>query len=152
MTEYTRTGGSITLTQMLFDGRYTQSEVKRLGYAKLVRYYELFDASENIGLRRSRPTPMWRAAPSWWRRPAPTISSTRRLPSSSNRRHARRVGRRVDLDQANGRLALAESNLLTEISNLHDVSARYLRVIGEKPSARLSLLSEGFKFQGCPAA
>lgn len=50
MTEYTRTGGSITLTQMLFDGRYTQSEVKRLGYAKLVRYYELLDASENIGL------------------------------------------------------------------------------------------------------
>ena len=32
-TEYTRTGGSITLTQMLFDGMFTRNEVKRLGYA-----------------------------------------------------------------------------------------------------------------------
>jgi len=35
------------------------------------------------------------------------------------------VGRRVDLEQAGGRLALAQSNLLTDASNLHDVSARY---------------------------
>ena len=43
----------------------------------------------------------------------------------------RGVGRRVDVEQASGRLAQAESNLLTELTNLHDTSARYLRVVGE---------------------
>ena len=38
------------------------------------------------------------------------------------------VTRRADVEQSLGRLALAESNLLTEVSNLHDVSARYLRL------------------------
>ena len=48
------------------------------------------------------------------------------------------MGRKVDLEQAAGRMALAESNWLTEVSNLHDVSARYQRLIGEIPAANLA--------------
>ncbi|HJV95244.1 MAG TPA: TolC family protein, partial [Albitalea sp.] len=47
------------------------------------------------------------------------------------------VGRGVDLEQANARLALAESNLTTEVANLHDVTARYARVVGEAPAKQL---------------
>ena len=47
------------------------------------------------------------------------------------------AGRRVDFEQASGRLALAESNLLTETANLHDVSARYQRIVGETPPGTL---------------
>jgi adhesin transport system outer membrane protein len=47
------------------------------------------------------------------------------------------VGRGVDLEQANARLALAESNLTTETANLHDVTARYLRIVGELPPQRV---------------
>jgi adhesin transport system outer membrane protein len=47
------------------------------------------------------------------------------------------VGRGVDLEQANARLALAESNLTTETANLHDVTARYARIVGELPPARV---------------
>jgi adhesin transport system outer membrane protein len=43
----------------------------------------------------------------------------------------------VDLEQVAGRLALAETNLLTEASNLHDVSARYLRIVGLLPPETL---------------
>jgi len=39
----------------------------------------------------------------------------------------------VDLEQATGRLALAEANLLTETTNLYDVSARFQRLVGELP-------------------
>jgi adhesin transport system outer membrane protein len=46
------------------------------------------------------------------------------------------VGRGVDLEQAGARLALAESNLTTETANLHDVSSRYLRIVGELPPAQ----------------
>ncbi len=151
-TEYTRTGGSITLTQMLFDGMFTRNEVKRLGYAKLVRYYELLEASENISLeavkayadvaRRSELVEEARANFLEHKLTAVQIDQKARAG----------VARRVDLDQANGRLALAESNLLTEISNLHDVSARYLRIMGEKPPTKLPALAEGLKLKGIPAS
>ena len=44
------------------------------------------------------------------------------------------VSRGVDLEQASGRLALAETNLLTEMTNLHDVRARFQRVVGRLPA------------------
>jgi adhesin transport system outer membrane protein len=43
------------------------------------------------------------------------------------------VARKVDLEQASGRLALAEANLLTEMTNLHDVTARMQRLYGDLP-------------------
>ncbi|MGZ8261925.1 MAG: TolC family protein, partial [Methylotenera sp.] len=47
------------------------------------------------------------------------------------------VARKVDLEQAAGRLALAEANLLTEMTNLHDVTARLQRIYGELPPETL---------------
>jgi len=49
------------------------------------------------------------------------------------------VGRGVDQDQAGARLALAESNLITERANLHDVTERYRRIVGANPPARIDL-------------
>src|SRR5690606_2362956 len=43
------------------------------------------------------------------------------------------VGRGVDFEQSRGRLALAQSNLMTESGNLNDVSQRYQRLMGELP-------------------
>jgi adhesin transport system outer membrane protein len=51
------------------------------------------------------------------------------------------VGRQADLDQINGRVALAESNKSTERANLHDVSARYLRIVGTQPPANMTPLT-----------
>src|SRR5690606_38979121 len=47
------------------------------------------------------------------------------------------VGRGVDLEQALGRLALAQTNLMTETGNLNDVSQRYRRIVGEQPPATM---------------
>ncbi len=152
MTDYTRTGGSVMLTQMLFDGRYTRNEVKRLGYAKLVRYYELLEASENISLEAvkayvdvARRTELVEEARANYREHQLThMKIEQRVRAGKNPR--------VDLDQADGRLALADSNLLTEISNLHDVSARYLRIMGEQPPVSRPGLPEGLKLNGIPAS
>ncbi|MFA9274716.1 MAG: TolC family protein [Candidatus Aquirickettsiella gammari] len=51
------------------------------------------------------------------------------------------VSRRVDLEQISGRLALAEANLVTETSNLHDVSARFQRLVGVMPAKDLENLN-----------
>ena len=48
------------------------------------------------------------------------------------------MGRRVDLEQAGGRLALAQTNLMTETANLLDVQQRFQRVTGALPPKRCS--------------
>ena len=151
-TEFTRTGGALTLTQMLFDGRFTQSEVRRLGYAKLVRYYELLEASENISLEAIRAYADAARRTELVEEARANYLEHKAVALQLEQKANAGVGRRVDLDQANGRLALAESNLLTEISNLHDVSARYLRITGEKPPVRMPRLPEAFRLQGLPAS
>lgn len=50
------------------------------------------------------------------------------------------VGKRVDVDQAESRLALADVNVSTAKANLHDVNARYLRIVGELPGVRMRML------------
>lgn len=40
------------------------------------------------------------------------------------------IGRKADLDQAEGRLALARTNLLAEQANLRDAETNYLRIVG----------------------
>jgi outer membrane protein, adhesin transport system len=48
------------------------------------------------------------------------------------------VARRVDLEQASGRLALSDANLVTEGANLYDVSSRFQRLVGILPGKELS--------------
>jgi adhesin transport system outer membrane protein len=45
----------------------------------------------------------------------------------------------VNLEQATARMALAESNLLTEVTNLYDTRAEFQRVVGELPADVLPL-------------
>ncbi len=47
------------------------------------------------------------------------------------------VGRGVDMEQASGRLSLAQTNLMTESNNLNDVTQRYRRLVGDYPPAQM---------------
>ncbi|RIX41158.1 MAG: channel protein TolC [Rhodocyclales bacterium GT-UBC] len=131
--DYTRTGYVLSLNQMLFDGFATYNEVRRLDKARLVRYYELLDASESVALEAARAyldVLRYRflvnlAEDNYVQHKATYEQLIRRTQSG--------VGRRVDLEQAGSRLALAEINLTTENANLHDVTARYQRLVGTQP-------------------
>jgi hypothetical protein len=50
------------------------------------------------------------------------------------------VARAADLEQIAGRLSLAQTNVITEQSNLHDVIARYLRIVGSMPPEQMEQL------------
>ncbi len=125
---------SLTLRQMLFDGFATSSEVKRLGKAKLVRYFELLDASENAALEAGRAyldvvryrSHVFLAEDNYIQHQMAYEQLKQRAESG--------VGKRVDVDQASSRLALADVNLTTAYANLHDVMARYVRLVGEQPA------------------
>lgn len=129
---------TLSLRQMLFDGFSTSSEVKRLGRARLVRYFELLDASENVVLEAGRAyldvlryrLQVVLAEENYLQHQAAYEQLRKRAESG--------VGKRVDVDQAASRLALADVNLTTAYANLHDVTARYVRIVGEQPPKEMA--------------
>ena len=131
--DYNRNGHVLTLNQMLYDGFATASDVKRLDKARLTRYFELLDAAEAAALEAGRAyydviryrQLMLLAEGNYIEHRSSYELLLRRAQSGA--------GRRVDVEHAAGRLALAELNLNTEAANLHDVTARYLRLVGEQP-------------------
>lgn len=148
--DYSRHGAAAYLNQMLFDGFFTRSEVRRLGYAKLVRYYEMLDASENSALEAARAYYDVLRYRKLVKLAEENYAQHKLLFDQMLQRAQAGVGRRVDLEQAGGRLALAESNLLTETSNLHDVSARYQRIVGDLPP--VDMVEPGLLQDGIPSS
>ena len=131
--DYNRNGYSVALTQMLYDGFAVSSDVKRLDKARLTRYFELLDAAEAAALEAGRAYyDVIRF------RQLLLLAEANYIEHRSSyelllRRAQSGAGRRVDVEHAAGRLALAELNLNTEAANLHDVTARYLRLVSEQP-------------------
>lgn len=125
-----RREAGLTLTQLLWDGMGTKNDVSRAGHDRLARYFELLDVTEQTALEAARAHF--------------DVQRYRRLVQLAEDNYVQHryaylqiqsrvkagVGRGVDLEQAGARVALAESNLTTEVANLHDVLARYQRIVG----------------------
>ena len=137
---FTRSGVALTANQVLWDGKLTAKEVERLGHARTLRYFEFLSATEDAALEAARAyIDVLRF------RKLVTLAEDNYIQhkyvfDQLQSKFKAGVGRGVDSEQANARLALAESNLTTEIANLHDVSSRYLRIVGETPAGGLGAL------------
>lgn len=132
----------LTLNQMIYDGFATRNEVERLDRARLVRYYELLGASEEVALDATRAYLDVRRYRELVVLAQGNYAEHLRVYDQIEERVRSGAGRGVDLQQINGRLALAESNLMTEASNLHDVTSRYLRIVGTLPAEDLAPVPE----------
>jgi adhesin transport system outer membrane protein len=131
----------LNLTQLLWDGLGTKNDVARFGHDRLSRYFELIDTTEQTSLEAARAHY--------------DVQRYRRLVQLAEDNYVQHryaylqilsrvkagVGRGVDLEQAGARVALAESNLTTEVANLHDVTARYQRIVGVAPPKDLPTIA-----------
>jgi adhesin transport system outer membrane protein len=135
--DFTRDRVSVLLNQMLFDGFWTRNTVQRFDYAARMRYFEVWSASERISAEVARAYYDVLRHREFVELSKENYAAHRVIHEQIERRVQAGVSRRVDLDQAYGRLALAESNLLTDLTNLHDVSMTYQRLVGETPAAAL---------------
>ena len=143
---YTRSQLSLIFNQMLYDGHATRNQVTKFNHAQRVRYFELLDAAETAASEAMRAYVDVLRFRKLHQLAQENYVQHRIVFEQIQQRVKSGVGRRVDLEQASGRLALAESNLLTEASNLHDVSARYQRIVGSLPPAQMDeppALAEG---------
>jgi len=136
-----RREAGVSLTQLLWDGMGTSNDVGRLGHERLARYFELMDTTEQTVLEAVRAHIDVQRYRRLVQLAEDSYVQHRYAYNQIQSRVQAGVGRGVDLEQAAARVALAESNLATEQSNLHDVMARYQRVVGELPPARLPALA-----------
>ena len=137
---YNGNRASIQLRQMLFDGFATRQENRRLTYSELASFYELDAVSNQTALETTRAYIDVLRFRDFVNLASDNYNNHLEVHDKIAEKVKAGVGRRVDLEQASGRLALAESNWLTEVSNLHDVSARYQRLVGDVPAENLAPL------------
>ncbi len=137
--EFDPAEASLTLTQMIFDGFSTSNEVKRLGHETLARYYDLLEVSESTALEIVTAYLDLLRYRELLGLAEVNLKKHEEIYHQVQDRFRAGVGRGVDLEQATGRLALARSNRITESNNLHDVSTRFLRLVGELPASKLAL-------------
>ena len=135
--EYDGAFARLSLTQMLYDGGETSNEVNQFTNFQLVAFFNLLDTSEQIALeafRAHQDVIKQRKLVDLAKLNLDKHFQVYRQIESSAKAG---VAKLADLEQISGRVSLAQTNLITETSNLHDVSARFLRVTGSMPSAML---------------
>lgn len=138
-TRFDRNSASLTITQLLYDGFATRNDIKRLDHARLVRLFEFFDTSESVALEAARAYYDVLRYRELLRLAEDNFVQHRSVFDQTERRVKAKVARAVDLEQISARLALAEANLLTETSNLHDTTARFQRIVGLMPTRDMPL-------------
>lgn len=134
---YTRDSTRLQLTQMLFDGFATKNEVDRLDHAKRLRFYELKNVSEETALAAAQTYMDVLRQQKLVALAEENYVQHQLIYDDINERVSAGVSRRVDLEQARARSSLASTNLLTETSNLYDVSVRFQRIVGDLPADNL---------------
>jgi adhesin transport system outer membrane protein len=135
---YDRDSVNLTLTQMLFDGFATQNEVAKLGFSKLAKYYDIKQASERSALETAQAYLDVLRYQALTELAKGNYVNHKKIYDDIKQRTDAGISRRVDFEQASGRLALAESNLLTEVTNLHDVTVTFQRLTGSLPADSLA--------------
>ncbi|WLG95650.1 TolC family outer membrane protein [Pseudomonas sp. FP198] len=128
-----RSESSLRLSQMVFDGFATSSEVGRQQANVSARAYSLLDASERTGLTVAQVYLDVLTRREFVRLAEENLKSHERIFDQIKLRTSRGVGSGADLDQAEARMAQARNNLITEQTNLADAETNYLSAVGQLP-------------------
>ncbi|HET9976435.1 MAG TPA: TolC family outer membrane protein [Burkholderiaceae bacterium] len=136
-----RGGAALSVSQLLWDASVIRSDIDRASHEQRARWFEFLDTSEATVLEAARAHHDVMRQRALVALAEDNYVQHRYAATQITSRVRAGVGRGVDQEQAAARLALAEANLTTETANLHDVTARYLRIVGELPPARVGKLA-----------
>lgn len=133
-TTLTRRELGLTADQMLFDGFATSSEVKRNEARLNSADYKVLGTAQDIALKTAetylsvlREQQLVHAAQN-------NLSTHQHVNGLLQKRSESGLDQSADLTQAQGRVSLAEANLIAEQANLAEEKSNYLQVVGEYPS------------------
>ena len=128
-----RSESSLRLSQMVFDGFATSSEVGRQQATVNARAYSLLGTSERTALTVAQVYLDVLTRREMVQLAEENLKSHERIFDQIKLRTSRGVGRMADMDQAEARLAQAQNNLITEQTNLADANTNFLSVVGKEP-------------------
>lgn len=138
--ELNRREARLNLNQMLFDGFATSSEVKRQKARMASAHSQVMDVAENYALEASRAYLEVLRRDQLLQLAKETLYNHVQIYDQIKRRSESGLGTMASIQQAEGRLALAEVNVLAAENNLQDARANYLRVVGESAPDQLEPL------------
>ncbi|PVV24905.1 MAG: hypothetical protein B6D78_00930 [gamma proteobacterium symbiont of Ctena orbiculata] len=131
----TRKEASLTLSQMLFDGFATQSEVDRQNARVEAQRKVLESASEKLGLKAVETYIQVLLHRDLMALSSENLQAHARIYDQVELRSRSGVGRNSDLAQIKGRRASASANMLSDEVNLKDAETNFLRVVGLLPKS-----------------
>ena len=137
---FTHTNGTLSVSQLLFDGGAVSAAVRQAGHDKLSRYYRLVDGTETMAYEAAVAYAELARATELVELAKRNYVEHKQIHTQLTERESGGVTRRSDVEQALGRLALAESNLAEEVSAHHRASQVYLQVTGTLPPAQVAAL------------
>lgn len=129
----TRRESALTLSQMLYDGFGTKSEVERHTARVQSAAHKLAGTSEQVGLRAVETYLEVLRRQELLALTQGNLSAHERTFEQIKLRADSGVGRKADLEQAQARLALSQANLASAQANLREASINYQRVVGTQP-------------------
>ena len=138
-----RDEASIQVRQMIYDGFATSSEVKRQTARTNSRAYTVFGQAEITALNAVEAYINVLRREELLSLANENLSVHKSTNEQIESRSSRGVGRKADVEQSTGRLALAQKNTLSEIGNLHDAQTAYLRVVGKLPQSLEAVTAPG---------
>lgn len=137
--DWSRTGYSLSLRQLLFDGFSTLNDVRQLGFEKLADYYILKATVDDLAMQATQAYLDVQRFRSQVELAEQNYQMHQNILGQIAERSDAGVGRGVDEVQAQARLALAQTNLMTANGNLNDVTQRYQRVVGQSPTETMAV-------------
>ena len=136
-TEVSSNDIEMVLTQSLYNGSRVKHEVNRFRQIQMVRYFEFANSVENAARETALAYLDVQQYQALVKLAQENLTTHEKVFSQIEEGVSAGVTRAADLEQINGRLALSESNVITDVNNLYDVSARFLRIVGRAPKEDL---------------
>ena len=133
----TRREASLSARQMLFDGFATKNEVERQQARVSSTAFTVQGVAGNTALDATEAYLNLLRNETQLKLAEENLEAHKRSFDQIKIRSDAGVGRRADLEQISGRLALANSNLIAAQSNYDDAKTGYIRIVGELPVGTL---------------
>jgi len=128
---------AVDMRQMLFDGFATQSEVERQTARTESSAYGVYGTSENIARDAAEAYMNVLRDRGLLAFAEENNAAHERVHDQIKKRSRRGVGRKAELDQTEGRMALSKSNVIAAQNNLRNSETEYVRVVGSLPDLDL---------------
>ncbi|MGC9386674.1 MAG: TolC family outer membrane protein [Hydrogenovibrio sp.] len=128
-----RREAQILLTQNLFEGFGTQDEVARQKYRLDAQAYQAITTANDIALEMAQAYVNLLKEQELLKLAQDNLDTHIKLYDQIKKRTEAGIGNQVEVDQAEARLALAQSNVGAAENNYFDARAKFWRVLGRQP-------------------